>query len=201
MSLRLVAEVHNATLEKFSCGDPGLDSFLNVEAKDYAEHAITNTIVAFADGFEPPVAFISLAAHTIRLSSFELGELGLPFQCNFSSFPAVRITKLATHEDWQSKGVGARIIELVEGLAFQGYAAARLLTVDAVNRDRTVKFYEKVGFFKSSYADRPKAQKPHPAQKRSGRQPPPPSTILMLRDVHAAPPRMERDVGADTATL
>lgn len=188
LSLRLVAEVDDATLQKFTCGDAGLDDFLKTEAKPYAQHAITNTIVAFTDGFEPPVAFVSLAAHTIRLSPFELGELGLPFQCNFSSFPAVRITKLATHEEWQSRGIGARLIELVEGLAFDGYAAARLLTVDAVNRDRTLKFYENVGFFRSSNADRPKPQKPQHGNRRGSRQPPPLPTILMLRDVHADPP-------------
>lgn len=187
LSLRRIAEVPEAALREFTCGDPELDHFLQEEALAYEEHGVTNTIIAFVDDFEPPVAFISLAAHTIKLSVFERGELGLPFQPNFSSFPAIRITKLATHSQRQSCGVGARLIELVEGLAFDGYAAARLLTVDAVNRDRTLKFYAQVGFFKSSYADMPKPQKPQQGQKRNGRQPPPLPTVLMLRDVHAEP--------------
>lgn len=186
LSLRRIAEVPEALLRDFTCGDIELDRFLHEDALAYEQHSLANTIIAFADGFAPPVAFVSLAAHAVQLSAFELGELGLPFQPNFSSFPAVRITKLATHLERQSRGVGARLIELVEGLAFDGYSAARLLTVDAVNRARTIKFYEEVGFFKSSYADKPKAQKPQQhGQKRNGRQPPPNPTVLMLRDVHA----------------
>ena len=72
----------------------------------------------------------------------------------------------------QSTGVGEYLIDLICGIASSAPFAVRLLTVDAVNHDRVLSFYERVGFLESL-----SEKKEREAQKVR-------ETILMFKDLY-----------------
>ncbi|MCO5363857.1 GNAT family N-acetyltransferase [Pseudomonas alliivorans] len=170
-----VDEVEQRVLETFTSGDDELDVFLKEDACAYSTHGITSTTVVFLEGSDDPVGFFSLSGDSLKLEGVELSELGLPFQAPIDFFPAVKITKLAVALDWQSRGLGEAIIQLIQGISFTLPFSARLLTVNAVNRERTIRFYNRLEFLESS---RNMAMS---GQRKKGRQP---ATVLMSRDLY-----------------
>jgi len=183
--LRRICDIERALLADFACGSESLEEFLRDSAHDYSEHGITETAVAFAEPDPAPVGFFSLSADVLRLSEAEGFELGLPFECPIHSFPAVKITKLAVRADMQGTGIGGQLVRLIEGLAFHGSVAVRLLTVDAVNNQPALRFYERCGFRSSTY--QALQQQPVRPGGRQHRAAPannePARTILMYRDL------------------
>ncbi|CAE6880503.1 GNAT family N-acetyltransferase [Paraburkholderia domus] len=185
IALRKIYEVDRDALAGFTCGRDELDQFLTQEAHDYSDHGLTETVVAFTGSDASPAAFFSLSADGLKLEQSEQFELGLPFDCPILYLPAVKITKLAVRGDVQSSGLGATLIKIIEGLAFNGSVAVRLLTVDAVNNPRAIDFYQRHGFKTSMRHDiRQKRVK----KNQRGEQVPPasePETVLMYRDLYA----------------
>jgi GNAT superfamily N-acetyltransferase len=185
LALRRICDIERALLVDFACGSDSLEEFLRDSAHDYAEHGITETAVAFAEPDPSPIGYFSLSADVLRLSDAEGFELGLPFECPIHSFPAVKITKLAVRTDMQGAGIGWQLVKLIEGLAFHGSVAVRLLTVDAINNPPALRFYERCGFRSSTY----QALQQQPVRAGGRQRGParannePPRTILMYRDL------------------
>ncbi|MDG9928387.1 MULTISPECIES: GNAT family N-acetyltransferase [unclassified Pseudomonas] len=174
-SLAKVGEVDKALLKRFTCADPELDSFLVDDAALYDEYGLTATTVVFRNGDEVPIAFFSLSADCISLNGVELTELGLPFDAPIKFFPAVKITKLAVRDGEQSKGIGEELIKFIQGMVYTDHVSVRLLTVNAVNRPRTLAFYERIGFIQSNINSTKK-----PGKKEEDR-----STILYFKDLYS----------------
>lgn len=170
-----VDEVIQAVLDSFTSGDGELDVFLREDATSYAMHGLTSTTVVFTDASPDPIGFFSLSCDSLRLEGVELTELGLPFQAAIDFFPAVKITKLAVAENLQSQGIGEAIIKLIQGISFTPPFSARLLTVNAVNRERTLNFYRRLNFVDSS------RNSAEGGQRRKGEVP---KTVLMYLDLY-----------------
>lgn len=170
-----VDDVDQGILDSFTSGDAELDVFLKEDAKSYAKHGITSTTVVFLDQCRSPIGFFSLSCDSLRLEGVELTELGLPFQAAIDFFPAVKITKLAVAKDFQSRGIGEVIINLIQGISFTPPFSARLLTVNAVNREGTLRFYRRLNFLESSRNAAVAGQRKRGVQA---------ATILMYRDLY-----------------
>lgn len=149
LSLRHIRDVEDEVLKQFSCGRSQLDEFLHDDARDYDAHGLTSTVVVFAEGFNIPVAFFSLTADSVHLSGGERADLGLPFDVSISYYPAVKITKLAVMSELQRSGIGDALIDLICGIVSTAPFAVRLLTVDAVNQEAILNFYQRTGFIES----------------------------------------------------
>ncbi|KGW36399.1 acetyltransferase family protein [Burkholderia pseudomallei MSHR2451] len=153
IALRKISDLEAEQLVEFRCGSDDLDGFLANSAHSYSIHGLTQTVVAFAGSDPNPAAFFSLSADGLPLSASEQFELGLPFECQISYFPAVKITKLAVRQEMQSNGLGSDLIKIIEGMAFLENVAVRLLTVDAINTPKAIAFYQRNGFRTSSRHD------------------------------------------------
>lgn len=149
LSLRHIRDVEDEVLKQFSCGRPQLDEFLHDDARDYDAHGLTSTVVVFAEGYDTPVAYFSLTADSVHLSGGECTDLGLPFDVSISYYPAVKITKLAVISELQRSGIGDALIDLICGIVSPAPFAVRLLTVDAVNQEAVLNFYQCAGFIES----------------------------------------------------
>jgi len=180
IALRRIYELDKALLAGFSCGHDDLDSFLTDDAHDYSEYGLTETIVAYAGSDVAPAAFFSLSADGLPLQSSEKLDLGIPFDPNISYFPAVKITKLAVRGDMQSSGLGSEIIKIIESLAFNYSVSVRLLTVDAINEPRAIKFYQRHGF-RSSIQHELRQLRNRPGNRNRAA----PQSVLMYRDLYA----------------
>lgn len=172
ISLRHIQDVEDGVLKQFSCGRLQLDEFLHEDARDYDRHGLTSTVVVFHADIPTPIGYFSLTADSVHLSSGERMDLGLPFDAPISYYPAVKLTKLAVIESMQSTGIGGHLVDLICGIASSAPFAVRLITVDAVNHERVLSFYERAGFLESL-----SERKERGAQKVR-------ETILMFRDLY-----------------
>lgn len=172
ISLRHIGDVEDEVLNHFSCGRPQLDDFLREDARNYDAHGLTSTVLVFMQGHVAPVAYFSLTADSVHLSSGERTELGLPFDAPISFYPAVKLTKLAVDQSWQSQGLGGHLLDLICGMVSEVPFAVRLLTVDAVNQEKVLSFYRRVGFMES-------LSKAKERQTQRARE-----TVLMFKDLY-----------------
>ncbi|MBS0352365.1 MAG: GNAT family N-acetyltransferase [Proteobacteria bacterium] len=172
-----ITEVEPATLGAFACGKPRLDEFLTTQARVLHEARLGFTNVVFHQQFEGPVGYFTLANDAIKLNTSEKFDLGVDEYVELAAFPAVKVGRLAVHQDLQRMGVGAALMALLLGdiLNTAGLSAARLIVVDADNDDAVLRFYEKLGFETSLWAE--DMAKNH--TKKGAR----PATIKMHRDV------------------
>lgn len=174
--LASVDEVSQELLDAFDCGDDELNGFLRSDSVQYGRYGLTHTTAVFREECSTLVGFFSLSCDSLKLAGVELSELGLPFDASLDFFPAVKVTKLAVASGWQSQGIGRHMLAFIQGIAFRPPLSARLLTVNAVNRDRALSFYEREGFIVSSR---------HHAQEGQRRKGVEPATVLMYRDLYA----------------
>lgn len=166
-------------LKQFACGTPSLDTFLHTQALDLHLDHLSHTSVFFHEDFGGLVGYITLSNDSLPLKTSEVGELGLAYQTDLTSFPAVKIGRLAIHCDLQCQGLGARLLNLAIGevIGAQTVAASRLIITDAVNEARVIKFYEQQGFLESFWAT-DQARNHGRGKERA--------TIKMIRDIYAS---------------
>ena len=160
--------------QQFDCGRASLNEFLWEDACGFHKYGLTHTTLVYVQGDEALAAYFSLSSDGIRLSTFEAGELGLPFDAEIKYFPAVKITKLAVAVRYQRSGLGKQLLDAIQGLVFgdDRPIATRVLTVDAINEPDVVAFYDKFGFVEALEA----------ARQAQGRER---DTILMFKDIYA----------------
>lgn len=173
-----VAPSEQFRIRLFSCGTPSLDAFLIDHAKDQHEDHLGHTSVLFHEDFEGMVGYITLSNDAIPLKTSEVGNLGLAYEVKLSAFPAVKIGRMAVHEELQRLGIGQRILDLATGelVGTPTVTTARLLITDAVNDPRVISFYMKARFFESYWAI-DQAKNHGKGMERA--------TIKMIRDIYA----------------
>ena len=182
MILRRIAEVSAPDLQDFTCGSASLDEFLKEQALLFDQSGLTLTTVAYAEGVSAPIAYFSLSSDNLKLSEMEEMDLGLNFQVPVKAFPAVKVTRLAVASEYQCRGIGEALIELIEGLVFESSIAARLITVDADNNPRTIRFYKKLNFVESLVNAQNRANEQAQRRNRGVEEP---RTISMFKDIYA----------------
>ena len=176
--LHEVSEAEMPRVAQFKCGSESLDSFLQSEARDhYLEH-LSQTSVIFHEDFAGLVGYVTLTNDAIALDISEVGHLGMNCIVSIPTYPAIKICKLAVHEDLHGIGVGNRILDLVIGeiVGGKGVAACRILITDAVNEPKVIEFYGDYGFLPSVWA------KARAGQRKGGTAH---LTIKMIRDIYA----------------
>lgn len=161
----------------FSCGTDSLDIFLREQAKDQHVDRLGHTGLLFHGDFDGLVGYITTSADAIPLKASEVGELGLTYDIELSSFPALKIGRLAVHKDLQRQHIGQRILDLTIGeiVGAKQITAARILITDAINDERVIRFYRKYGFEESYWAR--DIAKNHGGKRGQG-------AIKMIRDIY-----------------
>lgn len=173
LALRRISRSLAESYAAFDCGRSELNEFLLDEALDYDEHGLTTTTLVYDEGEACPVAYFSLSSDAIKLTTSEAGDMGLPFAPRISFFPAVKITRFAVLSRRQGTGLGRHLVNLIEGMVWHESVAVRLLTVDAVNAEPVLRFYEAAGFRASLNSERRRGSATVP------------DTIHMFKDIFA----------------
>lgn len=89
-----------------------LDFYLKNTALDHRLEHLSTTSVIFHEDFVGLVGYITLANDAIKLVPTEINHLGLNCESQISTFPAVKICRLAIHKDLRGNGIGSRILDL-----------------------------------------------------------------------------------------
>ncbi len=147
-------------LKSFCCGNPDLNDFLFNDAKVYAKYLRYTTFLI--ESSNQIIAYYSLANDTIQVGAFQDNDdIYEDIQDVISSddvhfrryilkqriFPAVKIGRLAVSKNFQNKGYGTDILGLlVMSFIKNNKTGCQFITVDAINRPQTTKFYEKNDF-------------------------------------------------------
>lgn len=170
--------VQAGQLAAFDCGKAGLNQFLTHQALLSHQSLLSHTSAVFHTDYEGLVGYFTLCNDAVQLKDSERFDLGLDQEVTLNHFPAVKIGRLAVSHDLQGRGVGTAIMTLIRGglMGTATLSAARLLSVDADNDELVLRFYGKMGFEPSLWAE--DRQKHHGG--RSGKRP---TTIKMLRDI------------------
>lgn len=133
----------------FDCGDSDLNDFLQNDAILFFEKRIASTYVLEDNG--QIIAYFSLLNDKVSKldatgSSWKRLKKLFPHSKHFSSYPAIKIGRLAVDKKYEGKGVGRKLMNRIkEDLRETSKASAfRFLTVDAYLS--AVPFYEKNGF-------------------------------------------------------
>lgn len=176
-----VGEVAPDQLAAFDCGKPRLNDFLAATACRMHMVRLSFTSVVFHRDSQGPVAYFTLSNDSIPLTDSEKFELDLA-DTGLSSFPAVKIGRLAVRGDLQGAGVGKYVVsQLILGtvVGSDAFSAARFIVLDADNEPDVLGFYRRLGFDESLWAER-NALKAHRGRRAATAQR---KTIKMHRDI------------------
>lgn len=145
-------------MSAFSCGVDELDNFFQHEVKECVRRHYLSAYCAFLDSGEIVAAF-TLMNDALMISDqsdteYFIDDLKLEVDADIvdffnrqTSYPAINIRHLGTSVNYQSKGIGTAIIDLVaDTLAGYRQAGCQFITVDALNNSRSIKFYHTNGF-------------------------------------------------------
>ena len=137
------------TIKPFDCGDKVLNSFLKEDARYFYDEFIANTFVLEDD--DETIAYFSLlndkvSSATVPKNLWRKLRSELPHEKHFSSYPAVKIGRLAVAEGHQREHLGTILIRSIREMLIRraSVGACRFITVDALVSKRP--FYEKNGF-------------------------------------------------------
>lgn len=140
-------------MSAFSCGVKKLDDFFHFEVKECVQRHYLSAYSVFIESGEIVAAF-TLMNDALMINSqdekddfiedlkLETDEDIVTFLNRQSSYPAINIGHLGTLEKYQGMGIGSMIIDLVADTYTKlKQSGCQFITVDALNNDRTTKFY------------------------------------------------------------
>lgn len=128
----------------FLCGDKDLEDFFNIDAIHYQNKLIAKVYYWVRDNI--PIVMFSVSNDAIkfqdeekRKSVFEKGK--------FNTFPAVKIGRFGVYKDFQCGGIGTQAMDYIKSMfVIKNKTGCRFITLDAYNKDDTLRFYQKNGF-------------------------------------------------------
>jgi len=141
-SLRIEKLQRTHAVEDFACGQPGLDRFLIRHALQAQQMNSSQTYVGVSD--KTVIGFYTLVAGEVRHADApDRVVKGMPRH----PVPLLILARLAVHNEWQGRGVGAGLLLDALGRTLQvaDIVGVRALTVHAKD-DSAAAFYRHFGF-------------------------------------------------------
>jgi GNAT superfamily N-acetyltransferase len=128
----------------FACGDDRLDNFIQKTAARQQEQDIARTYVGCLDQDFVVIAYYTLNSHFIDVTSLppEIRKK-LP---NYESIPAIYLSKLGVHTEYQNKGFGRRLMAhaFARCVEVANLVGAHFLVLDALN-ENAARLYRRLG--------------------------------------------------------
>lgn len=145
-------------MSAFSCGVDALDDFFRYEVKECVRRHYLSAYCAYLNQNDIIATFTLMNDALMIVGESEkddfIEDLRLEADTDVvdffnkqTSYPAINIGHLGTATDFQSKGIGTAIIDLVAD-TFSNFkqAGCQFITVDSLNNNRTIRFYQRTGF-------------------------------------------------------
>ena len=121
--------------------DRDLDNFIRDDAERHLHDKMAVTYGVFFP--EAALSKYPLAFFTLQNDALKIESRGYPYKTP----PAVKIGRFGVSADFQSQGIGTDIITMIKDLmCSDNRTGCRYITVDAYNRPRVLRFYQKNGF-------------------------------------------------------
>lgn len=140
-------------MSAFSCGEKELDDFFHYEIRECVKYHYLSAYCAFVDTGEI-VAVFTLMNDALMIGGqtekdefiddlrFETDSNVVDFFNLQTSYPAINIGHLGISDKHQGCGIGSAIIDLVsDTFSKHRKAGCQFVTVDALNNEKTIRFY------------------------------------------------------------
>ena len=129
----------------FSCGVASIDNYIAKSAAKHQDENVTRVRVACIDATLVIAGFYALNSHAIDVTSLpEAERKRLP---HYPTTPAVYLSMIAVHKEFQDRGVGqfllADALRRVEKVSEE--IGTRFIVLDALN-ESAAKLYARIGF-------------------------------------------------------
>ena len=134
----------------FDCGDPDLNEYFHKDIVAHIDNLMTQSYYLYVDSNpDQLVALIDFCNDSIRkedLPSNAKRKIPNPKR-GYKSFPAVKITRLGVNKNYHGRSIGTHLINMVKRFFLEdNRTGCRFITVDAYNKDKILKFYQKNEF-------------------------------------------------------
>jgi GNAT superfamily N-acetyltransferase len=145
----------------FSCGDDNDDvdisNFLKEDALNYQRDNMANTYL-FVDEKDIIAAYFSISNDCLNDLGVEENlqnkiwnkfhkKAKIPNHKRIRSYPAIKIGRLGVAKHCQCTGLAYELMDFIKVYSITDIKpACRLLTLDAYNKERQIKYYKKNGF-------------------------------------------------------
>lgn len=144
--LRQIEPTDKINKFKVEKGQDGLRAFLKKDALAFHENNTARTYVAVEENATRADirSFVTISLSEIRK---EFAELDVPGMDRYLQWPAVKIARLATHVNYEGRGLATGLIRLVAGVVTEKImpvAGCRFLILDA--NPEKIDFYKRRGF-------------------------------------------------------
>ncbi|MBR6867735.1 MAG: GNAT family N-acetyltransferase [Prevotella sp.] len=148
--MRRFLRIENIEFVKpFDCGDSILNGFVMDDARFFYDEFIANTFVL--EDEEETIAYFSLLNDKISNTIIPKNiwrklRNHIPHEKHFSSYPAIKIGRLAVSKNHQGEHLGSILLDTIKSMLAKraSVGACRFITVDALIGRQS--FYEKNGF-------------------------------------------------------
>ncbi|TKG91584.1 hypothetical protein EYV94_21400 [Puteibacter caeruleilacunae] len=140
-------------LADFDCGDSKINEFLINDARDFQKEKITNTFL-FKNTDKKVVAFFSISNDCLNDLGYDNSvwnrlhrKIKLPNSKRIRQYPSVKITRLGIDKLIQGHGISHQLLDFIKYWTFiEHKPACRLLILDAYNKPKQLRMYEKNDF-------------------------------------------------------
>jgi len=143
---------HSDLIYNFDCGDQDLNDFFNRDALFYQKERLGKTFYFRHIQTQEIVCAFSLSADSVKTFLLtnnrrrKVREL-LPHEKSLQSYPAMLIGRLGVSIESSGQGVGSKLMKVIKELCYYNFEHyVRFLTVDAYNKPKVLKYYEKNDF-------------------------------------------------------
>ena len=138
--------VNLPSLGDFDCGDADLNEYFTRDAVIARENLLSETYELVTREEEQMVSLVSICNDAIELKRIA-DRCDFPDGKGYRVWPAVKIARLGTRSGLQSLGGGTQVINMLKRMFIrENRTGCRIMTVDAYNNPRTLRFYEKNDF-------------------------------------------------------
>ena len=132
-------------VNRFTCGKTPIDRFLKNKAKKVSDRSEQRVFCAHLDGSPQAIAYYALQIGTDSVS--DIINSKRDYVRNYTAFPAVHLSFLGVHEDYQRQRLGQHLLMDVFTKAaaiaeFAGFYALTLVSYD----ENSTAFYQSLGF-------------------------------------------------------
>ena len=144
-------QFHDLPVDGFDCGDADLNEYFFEDAIEARAQMTCETFALLRDDVPNAVlGLVSVCNDVVsvkKLCVFPQFSKTPEGKLNYKEWPAVKIARLAIRKEIQNQDIGTHLVNLLKTLfVFHNRTGCRIMTVDAYNDERVLRFYEKNGF-------------------------------------------------------
>ena len=149
--MKLVRVAADFELAQFDCGDEDLNNFLIEDAKGFLNKRIATSFILEDNGIIAAYFCLlndKISKQEVSNNQWKKIKNRFPVGKKFSSYPAIKIGRLAVSSKYRGQQIGTKLISLIKDMldSNSNYSAFRFITVDSYLS--AVGFYGKNGFVK-----------------------------------------------------